>query len=252
MGRRLGIAVGLAVTIAVIAVVASNGPNTAGPVSVVLTHATIHGDWQDAVVAVNDSSQAVGYACGVNVMPRTAATFRLPPGLPVCTGRNIPVAAHSRHRVQPSIQPEPPGKYWVWFQYWRGGVGHGPVQTAYTKLTVVGENPDVSVVLAHQTVRAGSLDPVEVVNRGRFSAGGSGCGPVVTPRTSPVFTRPRGVVFCAGGGPAIAPHSHIRAAPSIATATPGKYWVWFDYFYGPAGREQIADTAYAKLTVLPS
>lgn len=238
------------VALAVVAAVARNGRQAAGPVFLVLEHSTIHAQRDDAAVAVNDSGGAVGYACGLNVMARTTARFRPPPGAPVCSGRNIPIAAHSRHRVQPSLEPEPPGRYWVWLQYWRGGVGRGPLHTAYTKLTVVGKSPDVSVVLAHATIRANSLDPVWVVDKGGFWASGSGCGPIVTLRASAAFTRPHGVVFCAGGGPTIAPHSRIRAAPSITPAAPGKYWVWFDYYYGPDGREQTASTAYTKLTVL--
>jgi hypothetical protein len=222
----------------------------------VLTHATIRDDWQDAAVAVNGSGHSMDYACGVNVTPRANATFTLPPGAVVCTGKNIPIGPHSRHRVQPSIQPEPPGKYWVWFQYWRGGGvdgPDGPVYTAQAKLTVVGNSPDVSVVLAHATIRLGSLDAVQVVNRGSFSGEGSGfgCGPNVSPRTSADFTRPYGLASCLGGGPSLPPHSRVRVATTITPATPGKYWVWFDYFYGPVGGETIQSTAYAKLTVLP-
>lgn len=120
--------------------------------------------------------------------------------------------------------------------------------------------PPVVMVLAHATVRVGSPDAVEIVNKGRFWLEGSGyeCGPYVTRRTGADFSRP-GETYCGGGGPALAPHSRMRVEKSITPSTPGRYWVWWDYGYSRvsgndpgdlAAEADIQETAHAKLTVV--
>lgn len=106
----------------------------------------------------------------------------------------------------------------------------------------------VFVNLAHPTLHLHETDAVTVVNKSKYPADGSGlgCTPSVSPRTSANFKRPN-VPYCAGGGPQIPPHSRARVAVSIPPEAPGKYWVYFDYSWGPS---DLTATAYTKLTVL--
>jgi hypothetical protein len=235
-----------AVGIAVIVVATQSGSTKSLPVFIVVAHATVHDGALDHVEAVNRSRYQVGMtSCGIALPPRTGARFSGARG-PTC-GTYDPIAPHSGlYLGNPTSTP---GKYWVWFAYRRRG-SH-VVHVAYTKLTVLGPVPKPLVlVLIHATIRVGSRDAVEAVNTGDYLAANTGCsGPGVSSRTSTHF-KPHHV-FCAGGaGPSVPPHSHIRIAiaTSVTPTTPGKYWVWFDYFYGPGG---IATTAYTKLTVLP-
>jgi hypothetical protein len=108
----------------------------------------------------------------------------------------------------------------------------------------------VFVVLTHATVHLHETDAVTVLNKSRYPAdsSGYGCTPSVSPRTRANFNRPN-APFCAGGGPRIPPHSRARVAVSITPTAPGKYWVYFDYSWGPS---DLTATAYTKLTVLGS
>lgn len=112
-------------------------PLPSPPVFVVLAHATIRVGSRDAVEIVNNggfSAGGSGYGCGPSVSPRTSAEFRRP-GDAYCLGGGPTIAPHSSVRVATTIQSEPPGNYWVWFDYFY--TSRNVPFTAYTKLTVL-------------------------------------------------------------------------------------------------------------------
>lgn len=230
-----------AVVVGLVVFVTTNGSNPGLRVLVIVPHPTVSTGGLDRIETVNDSRYQVGEtSCGIHLTARTSAGFAGGPGRNCGDYSTMP-----RHALVYEGNPTGrPGKYWVWIGYRRRG-SH-TVHLAYAKLTVTGPVPDpVALVVGHGVIRAGVAYVVEGVNKGQYPASPTGCGgPAVTPRTSAHFTRPHDL-FCAGGvGPTVPAHSRARLG-KIAEA-PGRYWVWFDYFYGPAG---IGETAYAKLTV---
>jgi hypothetical protein len=152
-----------AVAVAVIVIATQSGSKKSLPVFIVVPHATVHDGALDRVEAVNKSRFQVGMtSCGIGVPPRTSAAFNRRE--PTC-GTYDPIAPHSHlYLGNPTSTP---GKYWVWFAYRRRG-SH-VVHVAYTKLTVLGPVPKPLVlVLAHATIRVGSPDAVEAVNKGTY------------------------------------------------------------------------------------
>ena len=247
MSRKRWIVAGVpAVVVAAVVVaivVTASGQRTSPSVFVEVPAATVRAGARDRVEAVNDSRYQVRItSCGLHQTPRTGPNFRGEMGRDC--GEYTPIMPHSQTYLGNPTQT--PGKYWIWFGYRRPG-SHA-VHLAHAKLTVLGPLPQpVILTLAHTSIGAGLPDTVELTNRGIYAATNTGCsGPNASPRTSVAFPAPH--AFCAGGaGPSVPAHSRIRIARWSTPQAPGRYWVSFDYFYGPSG---LGTTAYAKLTVL--
>lgn len=247
MSRRRWLMAGVApvvvAAVVVAIVVTASGQRKSPSVFVEVPAATVRAGARDRVEAVNGARYQVGMtSCGLHQTPRTGTNFRGGKGRDC--GDYEPIAPHSHMYLGNPTQT--PGKYWIWFGYRRSG-SH-VVQLAHAKLTVLGPVPKpVVLTLAHTSIGAGSPDAVELTNTGAYAASNTGCsGPGASPRTSVAFPAPH--MFCAGGaGPSVPAHSSIRFARWTTPQAPGRYWVSFDYFYGPSG---LGSTAYAKLTVL--
>jgi len=104
----------------------------------------------------------------------------------------------------------------------------------------------VSLVVAHATIRVGSSDAVEVVNKSQYGLATSGAA--VSPRTSADFRLPKDTgMNLDTPGTSMEPRSVLDEA-TLPIATPGEYWVWTDY---ATPGSDTTHFAYTELTVLP-
>jgi hypothetical protein len=109
--------------------------------------------------------------------------------------------------------------------------------------------PPIFAVLAHPTIRAGSLDAVFIVNKSGDQVEWAGqCGATVIPRTSSSFELPPEAASCLVDHPVPA-HSRRLVEKTISTRTPpGKYWVWF--WYDRLHHRNALHPVHAELTVI--
>jgi hypothetical protein len=109
--------------------------------------------------------------------------------------------------------------------------------------------PPIFAVLAHPTIRAGSLDAVFIVNGSGDHVEWAGqCGASVIPRRSSSFELPPQAASCLVDHPVPA-HSRRLVEKTISTRTsPGRYWVWF--WYDRLHHRNALHPLYAALTVI--